>query len=198
MKKKIVLVAAVLALVLICLTACNNIEGTLSNITKLLQEDYSVITLNVTTKTAEVTLNGTYTFTFGSGVTTVNYRYDVLNELDINGNNADEYKQTIRGTATVYDDGTMMENGSVVNLPLSEIDFTGLSFKAGFFANAKVSVDTFEADVKNPKGFIGNSDFICSKMHVRVSFDGDSLSVLKITYVSANNNEVAVSYMFVK
>ena len=198
MKRKIILISAVLALVLVCLAACNGTNETLANVTKLIKADYSVITLNVTTEKDDVTLYGSYTFTFGDETTTVKYSYDRFNELNLDGNNAPSYKETVKGTATVYEDGTVMVDGEVVELPLAELSFTGLSFKEAFFANAKYSTETFEADVTNPRGFTGNNSFVCSDMHVKVSFNANSLSVLTIKYVSSSNADVLITYLFVK
>ena len=198
MKKKIILVAAALVLTFVCLAACTNYDGTLNNINTLLKSDYSTITLNVTTETAKATLKGSYTFTFGDEQTTVKYSYDVLNSLDESGNNFDEYMQTVSGTAIVQDDGTMIKDGVEVNLPTSDINLAGLNFKEVFFTNIKASTETFEADVKNPKGFTGKMDLTCSDMHVKVSFSSDALSVITITYTSAYNADVTVTYLFVK
>ena len=196
MKKRIVLIA-LLVLVLVCLTACGNVENTLTAVTTLLKEDYSNVTINVTTETSNVTLQGVYSLSFDGDKTTIEYSYDKLNELDIDGNNAGSYKTTISGTAVVQGN-TVTENGVPVELPAGPLDYTGLSFKEGFFNKARVSNGSFSANVRNPKGFTGNNDFVCSNMRVEVKFTTDSLSEINITYVSANGNNVTVVYWFTK
>lgn len=197
MKKRILLVSAVLVLVLVCLAACSGLDSTLTNINKFLKNDYSKVTVNVTTQTSKVTLNGVYNFSFDGDTTTVEYSYDKLNELNASGDNADSFKSTVTGTAVV-ENGKVTSNGDSVDLPLGELDFTGLSFKEGFFAKTTVTPTTFEADVTNPKGFVGNSDFVCSDMHVKAQFTNNSLTKIEITYVSSDYSNVTISYTFTK
>lgn len=195
--KKIIFISVALVLVLVCLVACNNVGQTLSDITELLNSDYSSVTVKVTTETAQVTLNGTYIFNFDGDTTTIEYSYDKLNELSADGNNADSFKSTVSGTATVQGNSAT-EDGVTVDLPLSDLDFAGLSFKEGFFENIKASATKFEADVIEPKGFTGNNTFVGSDMRVAVTFNADSLTDITITYVSSSNANVTVSYSFTK
>lgn len=197
MKKGFLLVSVLLALVLVCLAACTSLDSTLSNINKLLKADYSQVTVNVTTKTSKITLNGEYKFTFDGDTTTIEYSYDKLNELNASGDNADGFKSTVTGTAVVKDN-KVTSNGETIDMPLGELDFTGLSFKEGFFTNATYSATTFEADVTNPKGFVGNNNFVCSDMRVKTQFTNNSMTEIVLSYVSSTYANVTISYSFTK
>lgn len=198
MKRKIVIVAILLVLVLLCLTACNPLNETLEHINTLLKGKYVRVVLNVSTETSQVTLNGEYIFTFVDDKTTVQYTYDQLNGLSIDGDNADSYLQTIKGSCVVHKDGTMTSDDVSVDLPLPDVGVSGLHFEKNFFNNIIVSDNAFEADVTNPKGFTGNNSLTCTNMHVVVNFSVSSLYTLVITYVSENNANVTVSYEFSK
>ena len=195
MKKRILLVVIALVLVtmLLTLTACDNYADTLHKINTLLDADYAEVNVNVTTKTAgDYTLNGIYKLTIEQDITTIEYSYNRFNELSWEGN-ADTYLETVSGTAVVQD-GVVIEGDASEALP--QVDFNGISFKQAFFTNYRATGNKFDADVTNKRGFLGNSDFACTNMHVTVTFTTRSVTKLVITYVSDNGSEVNVTYLF--
>ena len=101
MKRKILFVAIVLAVAMVCLVACGGNAASLQQIQSLLKADYSEIILNVSTTTSDVTLNGNYTLTFDGNKTTVVYDFYRLNDLDVNGDNADSYLSREQGSVVV-------------------------------------------------------------------------------------------------
>ena len=196
MKKKILFSVVALALALVLLTACTSYSSTLQDISKLLKVDYSEVTLNVTTKTSDFTLKGIYTLTFAEGKTNVDYSFDRLNDLSLDGENEDSYLTTVKGRAVV-ENGNVIEGDASVELP-QELDFSGISFKQAFFKNYKMTGAKFEADVTDAKGFTGNAGLICKNMHVTVLYSKESLSKLTITYLSENGSDVSITYLFTK
>lgn len=193
MKRKVLFTVIVLMLALICLTACNGYSSTLSTLTKLIKVNYSEIMLNVETATPEITLSGIYNFKFESGSTTVDYSYERLNDLSMDGSN--ERLIRVSGSAVVRD-GKVIQDGVEVTLP-TEAGFN-ISFKPAFFSNYKITSVKFEANVINPQGFTGNSDLVCSDMRVKVLHNKNSLTQLLITYVSENGSNVSITYLFTK
>ena len=194
MKKKFLLAIIALVMALTCLAACSNYASTLQKVQSLFNVDYSEVVVNIDTTTSGITLNGNYTLTFNDGKTTVEYAFDKLNELSDDGNNADGYKSRVTGTAVV-------QNGQIVegNVKLPDaVDFSGISFKQAFFANYTITGAKFEADVTNPRGFTGNSDFVCSKMHVKVLYTQEAIGTMVITYVSEGGSDVSITYSFTK
>ena len=197
MKKKLLFALIALSLTLVLLlTACTSYSFTLEEITKLLKVDYSEVPLNVTTTTDGITLNGVYTLTFEGDKTIVDYSFDKLNDLDINGDNANGYLTTGKGSAVV-ENGMVVEGSAAVELP-QEVDFNGLSFKPAFFENYSMTGAKFEADVKAPKAFLGNYRLECRNMHVTVLYSKDALIKIAITYVSENGSDVSITYLFTK
>lgn len=198
MKKRIILVSAILVLALVCLSACNGYNKQLNAIDTLLKADYSSVKISVSTDMSDIKLNGEFTLTFDKGTTTVDYIYEELNELDVNGNNSDSFKSTQKGTVVVNENNVIVSGSKKVLLNLQQLDFSGLSFKQEFFSNVTATATTFDADVSNPRGFTGNDEFECTNMHVKVEFQQDRLTSIAITYVSSANSNVSVDYFFTK
>lgn len=197
MKRKSVLLTIIaLTLTLVLFAACNSYDSTLQQLNRLLKVDYSEVKLTVTTTSQDITLTGIYTLTFDGDKTVIDYSYDKLNGLDINGNNADSYVSTVSGHAVV-EDGMIVEGNTAEQLP-QEINYNGLSFKQAFFANYTMTGAKFEADVKVPKGFTGDKDLECSNMHVSVLYNNTAISKIAITYVSEKGADVSITYLFTK
>lgn len=194
-KKKILLLVIALFVALTCLTACNSYASTLQDLQSLLKVRYSEVVLSTTTTTSDITLKGIYTMTFESDKTTVDYSFDRLNGLSLDGNNADRYKDTIQGCAVVQN-GSVIEGDTSVELP-QELDFSGISFKQAFFKNYTISNTKFDADVAYPAGFTGGN-VECSDMHVTVLYSHTALKKIEITYTSNNGADVKITYLFTK
>ena len=192
MKKKVLILAIVLVVALVCLTACNNLASTLKNITSKLNGRYSKVTINVKTTVLGEELYGAYVLTFDGDTTNVAYSFEKLNEVSASGSNS--FKSTVSGAAVVQN-GKVTENSTSESLP-QELNFTGLSFKQAFFKKYKITKTSFEAKVVNPQGFTGNRDFVCSDMSVKVIYKASGLTSMSITYKSANNAQVSVIYWF--
>ena len=191
MKKRIFILSIALILVLVCLAACNTYQAKLDEINKLLKVSYSKVEITVTTEKSGVTLNGEYTLTFDGTKTLIDYKYEELNELSMNGDNA--MKKTWEGTAVVQN-GVVVSNSQEVNLNTQQLDFTGLSFKTSFFGKATATSGEFNANVKTPKGFLGYSDFSGSNMHVKVTYSTESISEIILNYTSANGAKIEIVY----
>ena len=189
MKKKLLLVALLLVVALVCLSACGY-QSTLDEITKLLNVNYSKITLNIETTQFGVTLKGIYNFTFDGDTTTIQYSVEKLNDPSADAS----FKSTETGTVVVRD-GKI--EGESSNLP-DAVYYGGINFKQAYFKNIQSKGVRFEADVVNPQGFTGNRELKCSKMHVKVLHKEDALTQLVITYVAENGSNVNITYLFTK
>lgn len=197
MKRKICLTAMAVAIVcaLICFVGCTETGAVTDTINSALKQSYSHVTVNVTSIRDDVTLNGTYNISFADGGATVEYSFDKLNELSLDGNNQNGYITRVNGTVTVID-GKLMESDFSEELDVDELAYTGFTFKQAFFDNIKAGRSTFRADVTNPKGFVGNGLFVCNDMHVEAVLSGKLLSKLELTYLSENGFDTTVTYLF--
>ena len=192
MKKKILLVVIALVLTLALLSACADNQGTLDTINSLLRKDYSKVKVSVTTAMSGVELKGEYILTFNGDVTTIDYWYEELNDLSIDG--ADSFKSKYEGTATVQN--RVVTSGNQDALSNVELEFSGLNFKLINFKNAVSKGSVFDADVVSPGGFLGNPDFRATNMHVNVVMYENTLVRIKITYTSSNGADVSIVYSF--
>ncbi len=196
MKRKILFAAIALILLLaFCFVGCESSDEMLGKVNNALSAEYSAVTVNVTAVKDDIELNGVYNVTFEGENATVDYSFDRLNELDVNGGNPDSYITKVTGTVHVVD-GKIVENESAQDLTMGELDFTGFSFKAGFLKDVKATKSTLSATVSNPQGFLGNSEFACSDMKTEVVLFGDALSKLSLAYVSENGAQITVEYLF--
>ena len=195
MRKNVLLVAVVLVVAL-CLSACGVSQSQLDNISKLIQQDYSKVTLNVITVVGDTTLTGIYEMTYSGSTTTVNYDYYKLNELDMTGNNPSSYTSRVQGTV-VIENGNIVSGDDSVVLP-DELAFANLNFNKDFFNNAKSQQAKFEADVTNPSAFVQNSTLVCEDMHIAVYHTDSVVSKMEITYSTPSGAQVTVTYMFTK
>lgn len=195
MKKRLLLLAIVLVVAFTCLTACNLADQKQLNvINQQLRMNYSTITVNVTTTTADnITLEGEFTLTFNGGTTTIAFEYEQLSTFD-GDSIPDDFKTTVSGTATVAD-GKVVVDGDEVDLPLSELTVTGYSFKQAFFTNVTQTNYKFDADVENVQGFTGNRNMQCSNMHVYVVYN-TSIRQMRLNYTSLSGASTEIEYTF--
>ncbi len=193
MKKISVIVFAILMCALLCLAGCSNTLS-YSQLNKALGLPYSKLQLNVSVKKSGVTLNGSYAIAYNGDNATVQYTYDRLNTLSVDGTNADAPLGHVTGTVQV-------NNGAVTgdvqpDLDLSFVNYEGFRFDKGFFAEVEATKTTFKAKVTDPKGFLNNSDFACSDMSVEATVNGKALSKLTFTFTLPDSASVSVNYAF--
>ena len=194
MKKRILLVAIALILVLACLVACGNDSATLDKINKLLDKDYSKVKVEVTTTMEGVELKGKYALTFDGDVTNVTFTYEELSDLSFEGAN-NGFKNTVSGTAVVQN-GVVISSNQEVDLDTAKLNFAGLLFKSTYFKNETATGNRFKADVVSPQRFLGDNAFDGTNMHVDVIYDATSIVQIHLSYVSAKGAAVSITYIF--
>ena len=195
MKKfSIAVVAIALVLTLVCFAACGS-DLPFDEINKALHSDYSAVTVTVRTERDGIQLGGVFKVTFSGEKATVEYAYDKLNELSVSGGNPDEYLSTVTGSAQV-ENGALSDGSVTEDLNIGQLDYTGFSFKAGFFDDVQLGDNELVAKVSNPKGFVGNNRFECSDMTVTVTFTDQVVDSLYLQYVSQAGAQVKVTYAF--
>ena len=195
MKKIILSVILILAL-LTSLIACNNddksVYDTLNDLTK---ESYSKIQLDITTVTEGIELKANYTLTASK----VDYSVEQLSLLPTDGdlgNVSEEYKTTVKGTATIENGKVTSFNNEEVNLPQYDELKGHFDFKESYFTNIKDEDGRFSADVTSNTGFLG-TDKALNDVKVVVEYNNDALKTIKVIYETATSTVTSV-YSFEK
>ncbi len=188
----ILLVAVILTLTLVCAAACESEELT-EQINEALKKDYTSVTVNTVVKMESYTLNGVYNIRYDGDSATVEYTFDKFNTLDPNGDNSDSLISTVSGTASVVDGKIVGED---VDLNAGVLAYTGFSFKKNFLKVTNDSRTVLNAQVLNPKAFVGNNDFGGTDMTVSVICGGGILQKLAVEYTSVQGANVSVTYLF--
>ena len=205
MKKKILVVFALLTVALLVLSACDIGANDLQKYNDMLKISYSEVQVLINTKSTTAQLDGTFTLTFDGDETTVKYDFDKYNTFEIGSDGSivapdGGFVVSQSGTIVVRN-GEIVEGDDSVELPEElGIYAGGFSFKQAFFANSSVNNAKFEADVTNPQGFTGNDSLVCSDMHVALiqNVSARAISNIVLTYVAANGAEVTINYLFTK
>ena len=193
MKKKFLVCLAVLCLLVVSLTGCaqdNYIE-----LSKMVNMDYSIISIEIVTNYDDETLTTQLTITDNGIQTLINYSIEQLAEISMD-ENPDSYKVTLVGSVTVENGKIVAQNGDPVSeMVFQEIGNVGFNFKKDYFKNAVFSDGRFTADVTLPKQFMGNDNVDCSNMKVDVTY-GVCLKTLALSYSMASGAQVTVNYDF--
>lgn len=206
MKKKIIVIFALLTVATLLFAACTDGPSLsdLQNINDMLKASYSTITLTVKTKTAVTDLNGRFVMKFDGEQTTVTYEYEKISTFEVGEDGSlsvpeGGYFITTESGEVVVRDGEIIYGDNTVELP-DELFVSGFSFKQAFFRNATVKNALFEADVIKPQDFTGNSSLECTDMHVSVlrNVSAKSLARMDLTYTTASGAEVELNYQFTK
>ena len=192
MKKRLLLLVIVLVVAFTCLAACGANQSTLDTISKQLKMSYSKIVINISTTSNGVTLSGRFDVSFNGDTTTIDFQYEQLSKFD--GSSAPSgFKTTVTGRATVVGSNVTVE-GDTDELPWDKLTM-GFTFKSAFFKHVKTADGIFEADVSNPQGFVGDSNFVGSGMHVYVKY-GSVLTQLRLRYTDDKGAAVAIYYTY--
>lgn len=193
MKKKFLVCLAVLCLLVVSLTGCA--QDNYLELSKMVNMDYSIISIEIVTNYDEETLTTQLTITDNGIQTLINYSIEQLAEISMD-ENPDSYKVTLVGSVTVENGKIVAQNGDIVSeMVFQEIGNVGFNFKKEYFKNAVFSDGRFTADVTLPKQFMGNDNVDYSNMKVDVTY-GVCLKTLALSYSMASGAQVTVNYDF--
>lgn len=193
MKKKFLVCLAVLCLLVVSLTGCA--QDNYLELSKMVNMDYSIISIEIVTNYNDETLTTQLTITDNGIQTLINYSIEQLAEISMD-ENPDSYKVTLVGSVTVENGKIVAQNGDPVSeMVFQEIGNVGFNFKKEYFKNAVFSDGRFTADVTLPKQFMGNDNVDYSNMKVDVTY-GVCLKTLALSYSMASGAQVTVNYDF--
>lgn len=210
MKKLVISIILVLALLMSFASCSSGNEGDLSNsestsqqlqppnseetvydmLNKLSKQAYNKIQLNITTFTGDIELEASYTLTANN----ITYSIEQLNLLPSDGdlsNTSPSYKTTIQGSAEIENGKVTKLDDVAVNLPEYDELKGAFDFKESYFKNVQVENGTFSADVIAVSSFLG-ADQNLSEMKIVVGYSASVLTTISITYQTSNSTVTAV------
>lgn len=201
--KKIILVVLVVSILTAILTACggNDVYSQLNN---MMNEDYSVIKLEVETSSQGVTLTNKYTATTANNRTSIRYTVQKLNKITIgeDGNfDEDNMILTETGSAVVENGKIIVLDGEASNIPVNGLQNLNVKFDKNYFMstihseNDGVKTITGTVIQDHIKDFTGNQNFAGKNMTFTVTC-GEKLQSLVINYTMNTGASVKVTYTF--
>lgn len=191
MKKRILILIALLTVAVLVLGGCMKFDYTQLN--EMFSQNYSSVNVTVATTMNGETLTSTFDVTNSGSSATVNYSIQSFSQFD--GEIPDSYITTQSGTVTgTVSNGVFMATGS-------DLPFTSLNMKfyldESYFTDAVVTSSQFSAKVSRPQSFTGNGDLDCNDMQVKITF-GEAIQAVEISYTSANGASVSMNYTYTK
>ena len=207
MKKTIfvILIVAILATVLVACGEKNGSNDIYKNLNSMMNEDYSVIKLEVETTDQGITLVNKYTATTANERTSIRYTIQTLAEIKQNPDGSydvpDELIVTETGSATVVDGKITITNGNEENIPVDALQNINIKFDKSYFMstihseNDGVKTITGTVIQDHIKDFTGNQNFAGKNMTFTVTC-GEKLQSLVINYTMNSGATVKVTYTF--
>ena len=201
--KKIILVVLVVSILTAILTACGS-NDVYSQLNNMMNEDYSVIKLEVETSSQGVTLTNKYTATTANNRTSIRYTVQKLNKITIgeDGNfDEDNMILTETGSALVENGKIIVLDGEASNIPVNGLQNLNVKFDKNYFMstihseNDGVKTITGTVIQDHIKDFTGNQNFAGKNMTFTVTC-GEKLQSLVINYTMSAGASVKVTYTF--
>ena len=191
MKKRILILIALLTVAVLVLGGCMKFDYTQLN--EMFSQNYSSVNVTVATTMNGETLTSTFDVANSGSSATVNYSVQSFSQFD--GEIPDSYITTQSGTVTgTVSNGVFMATGS-------DLPFTSLNMKFYldelYFTDAVVTSSQFSAKVSRPQSFTGNGDLDWNDMQVKITF-GEAIQTVEISYTSANGASVSMEYTYTK
>ncbi len=209
-RRNLLVIIAILAVVTLIFTACEDNNEELTKISDMLELDYSMVNLHVQTVHKGITLNNVFTSQSAVNGTLVTYSVEEMSTITTNSNGEFVVPSDMitkkSGSATVKNGKIIDQTGASVNIPTSELNASNLTFKSSYFSATNSSVGTlsianvndqvFTATVSDIKGFTGNANFDGKDMTVKVAY-AQKINVIQIEYTSNAGAQVKINYTFI-
>ncbi len=196
MKKRCIILVAVLMLLTLCLCSCANSQ--LKNINNWLKENYSKITITETTTQSGDKLTSSFVVENSTENTLVTYAVEQWAKFD--GTNIPaESKKILEGSVVVKDNKVVSQTGDSVDVDVAKLVELGFNFNSKCLKNVKANKTSLSADVKNPQLFLGNVNFKCKadSMKVLVNFS-KVLEKITLEYTTLDGAKISTQIVFGK
>ncbi|MCM1289809.1 MAG: hypothetical protein NC132_05900 [Corallococcus sp.] len=200
MKRKLFLTIVCLLLALLCLVGCADYSKQFEKINKLLNAEYSAMSLTVTVTKDLDEFVSEFNVTYGNNDTSsVDFVVRRLATFDNSDTLPDSFINTYKGSATVKGGQVTSVSGDVPqDVKLEAVVGRGLTFHKNYFSDVNEKGSYLTAKVTKPQAFFGDSDFTCKPdtMIVTVGY-GDLIDYVRIQYTSNSGSKVVLMYSFV-
>lgn len=186
---KRILIAIILVLSLaICLPACNTKNNVdYSKFNEMFSRSYNNYKITVSSTSASGNnVTNEYMVATVNGERRVNYRTEILNQFTVDGDVIElpqEYKTVEQGTY----DKTISAS--------SKFDVPSFNFSKNTLKNFNVSTSEFSADITSLSEFMG-SNVEATNAKFLLSFSGVHPDSIEISYITAENVSVVITYIF--
>ena len=188
--KKIVSLLLALSILLMLLSACSvpgEKPSTGPSVYEVLEvlanKDYSVVKIDVVTKTSFAELSASYTLKQDR----VAYSVEQLNELSASESTSAlpaDYKTTVTGSAKIENGKVVSLDGAGINLPSYDELKGSFHFSEENFKNVVEGEKSFSADVVSPSAFYGATVNV-SDLKISAMYSESALSEIAISYKTA-------------
>lgn len=193
--KRIIIALFLIFSLVICLPACNIVgqdtpieeNPDFAQFNAMFDAKFENYTITVSTTSAnKLEVNSEYVVTTVNGERKVAYVIETLNSFVVDGDTIiipDSYKTTTTG---VYD-GDESAN--------TKFDVPHFNFSYKCIKNDVITPITFNADITSLNDFMGLNENV-TEAEFSLKYSKDTIKSIEITYVTANENTVVITYTF--
>ena len=198
--KRIFSLIMILAALAFAFTSCGSPEDEQPDIYSLLNnmvsENYSSLTVEITTNNSFGKLNSIYVVTNNEESQTISYTEQSLATFDsVDGKYVipNDYKNETSGSVEITKNGESITSpGGIL---LNGIGNPKFNFQSSYFSSVVNNDKSFKADVIKPSEFI-NKELDASDMTLSVKFDVNKLKSIVIEYTLSSGTTETVTYTF--
>lgn len=194
--KKTIILAMILVLLLSLFCGCTNEMANYQTLNTLSSQSYQQVVVTIVSK-LDVELTASMLVTVEGDKTKVQYTYQQLSTFDTQ-NTPSSFITNKAGNIVIQGGKIVEQNGEPADQTYVALATNGFTFSPSYFANTRFSIgqtNVFTASVTNPSSFTGNPNLVCSDMKVIISY-GQKFQQIQLTYTSANQGSVSITYNF--
>ena len=200
--KRIVSIIMILTALALAFTSCGSPEDEkpdiYSSLNKMVGENYSSLTVEITTSNSFGELNSVYVITNNEDSQNVAYTEEILATFDVVDGEyvvPNDYKEKYSGSVEISkndEDESFTSPGGIL---LNDLGNPKFNFQSTYFSSVINNNESFKADVTNPSDFLGKA-LDAKDMTLSVSFNTDKLKSIVIEYELSSGTRETVTYTF--
>jgi hypothetical protein len=197
--KKAVCLILLLGLLLTCVISCgsnndgaqasddqkNDASDVYEKLNKMVSEEYSSLTVRISSDIDGVTLESVYSFNRTSSQEEMSYRIEQLSSFVADDGTLaapDKQKNTLEGTAIISNGKISSQKGDKVEIDLASVGLPKFNFKASNFSEITEGSNSFSATVIDATLFMGKA-FSGKDLTVSIDFSDSGISKITLCFV---------------